>query len=289
MGFPVYFDSKNEYFINAEKRKVHSYPLGTAFIDFLELDFLRRDFLNPDILENPFAEKLRYVEDVDAFLEDLKELAPKYRLLVDLVLNSDYEPFQNINSLIRYCIYQNKIPVPDNIKVTYFCSTNGAEFTSPTDLTDLKQLSDTVKELEKLEVTMLEVYEVKCIEDALYISFIKMVTNNIMVKKCKCCDKFFIPGGRSDTEYCNRIAPGSSKTCREIGAIKKYHEKSNNNPIIKEFQKEYKKMNSRVRIKKITQNQFYDWSEKARALRDRAVTENIRLEVFMKLLKELEV
>jgi hypothetical protein len=285
LEFPLYFDNKNEYFPIGDE--IHSFPLGTAFIDFLEFDFIQRDFSNPDILDNPFTRIFKNLEDIETHITEIGGLLGNYHVLVDHVLDSDHVLFKEVNALTRYCLFQNKIPVPvDRIEVTHFCSTNGVEFNNTS---DFAQLKNTVKELQKLELTMIEIYYVKSIEEALYISFIKMVTNNVMVKKCKCCNKFFIPGGRSDTEYCNRIAPDSSKTCREVGAIKKYHEKSNNNPIMKEFQREYKKMNSRVRIKKITQTNFYDWSEKARALRDRAINENMELDIFKKLLKELEV
>jgi hypothetical protein len=233
---------------------------------------------------------LEDIADIDEYHIDLQDLTIRYGVLVSIILISDFEPLQGVDALTRYYLYQNEIPVPvDSIEVTHFCSTNGVEFSRPKDVRGFKHIPNTLKALEKIELTMLEVYKVKSIEEALYISFIKMVTNNIMVKKCKCCKKFFIPGGRSDTEYCDRLAPESSKTCREIGAIKKYHKKSNDNPIMKEFQKEYKKMNSRVRIKKITQNQFYDWSEKARSFRDRAVKENMEIDLFIKQLKEMEV
>jgi len=122
-----------------------------------------------------------------------------------------------------------------------------------------------------------------------YNQLMEMLKSNVIVNTCKHCGKLFIPEGRMDTEYCNRSIPNSVKTCREVGAIKKYHERTKNNPIMREFQKEYKKMNSRVRIKKISQNKFYEWSEKARELRDTALRENWNEADFINKLKKLEV
>jgi hypothetical protein len=133
-----------------------------------------------------------------------------------------------------------------------------------------------------------EIVECSTLESICMNQLMEMLKNNVNINRCENCGKLFIPEGRIDTEYCNRLVIGSSKTCREIGATKKYLEKSKSNPIMREFQREYKKMNSRVRIRRMTQNQFYNWSEKARELRDRAINENMALEIFMEELRKLE-
>ncbi len=59
-------------------------------------------------------------------------------------------------------------------------------------------------------------------------------------------------------------------TCKEIGAIYKQKEKVKNSLILKEYNREYKKMH-RLHYnhsKDFKEKQFKEWPEKARRLRD---------------------
>ena len=61
---------------------------------------------------------------------------------------------------------------------------------------------------------------------------------------------------------------GAGKTCKEIGAMNKRKEKVKNNPILKEFNKEYKRMYGLHynHSKQFTEKKFKDWSKKAKKL-----------------------
>jgi len=48
-------------------------------------------------------------------------------------------------------------------------------------------------------------------------------------------------------------------------------------------------MNSWVRLKKITPEQFYVWSEESRKIREKAKEENWDVERFVKTINDLEV
>jgi hypothetical protein len=74
-----------------------------------------------------------------------------------------------------------------------------------------------------------------------------------------------------------------------VGASNKYMEKINNNIYMKEFQKIYKRMNARVKNNKMTKEDFYAWSIKARARRELAIESNEDIEVFMDELESMEV
>ena len=43
--------------------------------------------------------------------------------------------------------------------------------------------------------------------------------DNIEIKKCKNCGKFFVPENRSDELYCSNIFE-NEKTCKEVGPFK---------------------------------------------------------------------
>lgn len=106
----------------------------------------------------------------------------------------------------------------------------------------------------------------ECLMEELY----SLITLNVRVKKCKNCGKYFIPKGGYVTDYCDRIPNGENTTCKRIAAIKTRKQKVNDNPILREYQKAYKRMYARVTNKKITHDDFLVWSNKAAMERDRA-------------------
>lgn len=288
----LYFDNENEY-VYVEKKST-PYPLGTAFIDFIQYDFLNRDFENSPITEeNPLLRLVNSIYKIRTDNRELKNIVSEYIKATDVVLNIDNDEFNQLDTLARFYIYHNHMKHSyDNISIKSHYSVN-QEFGDIIDINDKKYKDLTLKELTLLhkdnKYMLAETHYVETIAQALYVSFIKMVSNKIKVKKCKCCGKYFIPQGRIDTEYCNRLAPNSNKHCSEIGATKKYHTKSANNPIKKAFQKEYKKTYARIRLKKILPNEFNNWSINARKLRELAIKEDWDINKFTNSLKDMEV
>lgn len=85
-----------------------------------------------------------------------------------------------------------------------------------------------------------EQIEASSIDNTCYISFMNMMKTDTCVKKCKNCDKYFIPQNRSDTLYCDNLAPqDTTKTCKEYGARKAYHINLNNNTSMKLYRNIY--------------------------------------------------
>ena len=97
----------------------------------------------------------------------------------------------------------------------------------------------------------------------------KMITQGVMVKKCENCNRYCIPDGRSDIEYCTRsLSDQHDKTCQSIGALKKHQQKTQKNPIHKEYSRAYKRNHSRVGAGSMSQSEFLAWSDEAREKRD---------------------
>lgn len=133
-------------------------------------------------------------------------------------------------------------------------------------------------------------YSFPCILSAYYFSFVYFVENNIPIKICKNCGKYFIPENRSSSVYCNRLYK-DKKTCKEIGANIAYNEKlkkdevntlyrkilsakkmlANRNPDIPMYLEKYEKWKAEAnQFKKDiksgikTQEQFKEWLENTR-------------------------
>lgn len=94
-----------------------------------------------------------------------------------------------------------------------------------------------------------ELYAINTVEEFIRFELMNSVKNDLVINQCHCCGNFFIPIGRNDAKYCDGKAPGSKKTCREIGAILKYKVKNAEDKIYIAYNKAYKRNNSRVRKK----------------------------------------
>ena len=110
----------------------------------------------------------------------------------------------------------------------------------------------------------------------------KVVTLGVVVKKCANCGRYFVPEGRSDTEYCSRVLDDQpEKTCQSVGALLKHQKKVENNRVYQEYQKAYKRHNSRTRQRKMTQSEFLAWSDEARQHRQECLDGKMSEEDFI--------
>ena len=113
------------------------------------------------------------------------------------------------------------------------------------------------------EPEVAELYEIDWVRDLLRFELIKMIENNVFIKKCKNCGWFFIPNRRQDAEYCDRNFENTNKKCSEIGAMLRYEKKVAADPVWEVYKRNYRRQNSRTRTKKMTQTEFLQWSEQA--------------------------
>lgn len=153
-----------------------------------------------------------------------------------------------------------------------------------------------VKIIKENHIVAEEVYELQNTEEQIRFELFKVIQNNFTINKCENCGKLFIPSttsnnpnqkGRNDQKYCNNLYLNTGKTCREIGALNKQKEKVRNSLILKEYNREYKRMHGLHynHTKEFKEKQFKEWSKKARELRDNYNDEQI--EEFKITLKEL--
>lgn len=158
-------------------------------------------------------------------------------------------------------------------KIKYVCDT----ILSPQEKRlDVDKIVDIIKEK---NIVAEEVYELENTEEQIRFELFKVIQNNFVINKCKNCGRLFIPAtannnpyqkARNDQKYCNNLYLDTGKTCKEIGATNKHKEKVDDSDILKEFNREYKKMYGRhyKHPKEFTEKKFKQWSKKAIKLRD---------------------
>lgn len=69
---------------------------------------------------------------------------------------------------------------------------------------------------------------------------LSILKNGVVIRKCKNCGDYFIPGSRSDEIYCGKLLP-NGKTCKTVG----YDERVKGDSILREYRKIYKTQNAR--------------------------------------------
>lgn len=149
----------------------------------------------------------------------------------------------------------------------------------------LKSIPDIKKYMLEKHVQLVPTYEVNWFEDLIIFELFQIINNDIIVKKCKNCGYYFIPSGRSDTKYCDRVRPGNTKACNEVGPSQKY-KANNKTKIHTAYEKAYKRNYSRVRNNAITKPEFLEWSDKASKMRDDCRDGKISFEKFQSWLNQ---
>ena len=138
--------------------------------------------------------------------------------------------------------------------------------------------------IQEPEIALL--FEMNSVKDLLRFEFIKMIEHDVFIKKCKNCERFFIPRRRIDTEYCDRIWGDGPRKCSEIGATLRYERKVASNPILDAHKKTYRRFNSRARTGKMTNAEFLAWSEEAAKKRDDCLAGNLPFDEFVAWLEQ---
>jgi hypothetical protein len=111
------------------------------------------------------------------------------------------------------------------------------------------------------------------------------VEREITVRRCKKCGRYFPQTGRVSAEYCERPVPDGQQICREVGSFQQWTKKQSEDPVFKAYRKEYKKRFAWIKAGRISDTDFYAWSEQAREMKKRCDRDVISLEEFVEWLK----
>jgi hypothetical protein len=263
------------------------FDTGSILIDFLEMDsesfsfkYMKLISIINTIYQIRFNEHRILIDDKE--YSNLKKIfLGAARICFDDNVPPKYKAIEKGSTQQRYCYYTLKIN-PDiesdlqvNLKLApvLMPHVNGKQI-------DVKEWKENIRyaSLEKsaefilnTEPKYVDTFYFYTLADVLYFEFMNVIKGNVVIRRCKNCNRYFVPSGRSDAKYCNELAPGSEKSCAEIGAIKQYEKRLKNNLIIKAYRKEYKKRYARVLNGKLDRNTFFEWSENAKTKRDKTI------------------
>ena len=274
-------------------------PVGKSFSEDFNLFY-----------EDPRASKNDDSIDIDYFQSKMsagiKNIMDSYIVLqkalrdvIDFSYNINEEKYLNgLTPTQRYYIYVHSYKEDSYMELfkyltdvsfsqefdfsEYDKSIKESNFNSPESLS--KYIKNECKKNKNFQIKNY-MYSFSSLLSAYYFCVLYFVENNIPIKICKNCSKYFIPENRVSSVYCNRIFE-NNKTCKEVGANNAYKEKlkkdeinllyrktlsakkmlANRNPDIPMYLEKYEAWKSEankykqdIKSGKKTQEQFKQW------------------------------
>lgn len=129
-------------------------------------------------------------------------------------------------------------------------------------------------------------YAVQTVRDMAMLELSKMIVSDIRVRRCAFCNQLFIPVGKHDTRYCNRIPEGYTQTCQALGSSRNYAEKMQKENADALYRKMYKRLHQRKQKGAMTEKSFKKWQGDAQYQLERCKNGEITLEEFEELIKK---
>lgn len=125
------------------------------------------------------------------------------------------------------------------------------------------------------------------LRDFLYVDFFRGLERSHLPRRCDSCGRWFLLAGGKYSCYCNLPLPGDpEKTCRGIGAKKRYGSKCRTDPVWLTYNRAYKAHYARCMRGKMSAEDFERWSQYAVSLRSRAASGELSPEQYELLIRE---
>ena len=310
--FKVYINGGREFFawqsdipFITKQKKEKDFELSQTLLDFLDLE-LGDDFYDMTIQTGKEIQAL-YEPDEEhnlAFLREKFDFMAGQHVLFELLRLDWYERldkfkngeikdphkemfYKEITHLqAKLRTWQNEIrniiskaldalssnnPVQDKLALLYERQAIHETFTFEPLLTTLERVD---------KRTFTEVLRPESMREIIDFLLRAAIRQELTFKTCRSCGRYFPNTVHGNSEYCERIFQGTDKTCKEIGSVKVYQAKVEENPEYKLYNRAYKSHFARIKYKRMTKEQFKDWAVQARKFRDEVSEGKMRLEEY---------
>ena len=149
------------------------------------------------------------------------------------------------------------------------------------------QMSHEVYRREDGREKLCEVYTFDSLGAFLYFDFFRGLTRSYLPKRCDNCGRYFLLEAGKYSSYCARpLEDDPDKTCRDIGARKKYDDKCKSDPVWLAYNRAYKAHYARYMKKKMTVAEFEQRSRQAVEWRTQAEMGTLAQAEYERILKQ---
>jgi len=118
------------------------------------------------------------------------------------------------------------------------------------------------------------------IDDMMRYELVQMLVRDVKYKYCQNRKNLFIPSGRSDSLYCDRVMEGEQKACKEIGVQIVAKEKLQKNDELKIYRQAYQRLKKRVEFGYMSDEEFDKWNAEALPMRNECTDGKISFDEF---------
>ena len=130
------------------------------------------------------------------------------------------------------------------------------------------------------EETFAEVLHPNSIYDLIDYHVRECIRQEVRLRRCKNCGRWFAIMGRSTAEYCDRPVDERGRTCKDVGAIALWTKNKKTDTLFNDYRREYKKRFARTKVGKYDTATLYAWGEQARAKVEECRAEKITADEF---------
>ena len=229
------------------------------------------------------ADKPLSTAELAAQVAYYRELQPRLMALTQALFETD-DP-TNLEAKYMDLWKADKKTYPDlsygrvKLEEVWRCGWNFPTYDDATDV--LNQIEDKKDGKKAQEFFTTEVVSSEEPADLVNFMLVRYMQNNLQMKPCKYCGRYFATKRAYKTDYCDRLIDGSTKTCREAGSIRLYEKRMQEDPAVKEYKRSYKAHNARIRYGLMTREEFNEWSLEARKRRQMCLDGELSLEDFV--------
>lgn len=201
----------------------------------------------------------------------------KYKKAVDFIicLNTN-ENLHSLSFIKRQYLYLTINDIIDESIVSNFSPKKDYDFlikknSETISFNKNENLDKIIDYFENLEITPASYITVfSNFQDVCSESLNLLIEINKGVKKCNYCSEYFFVKGNYESNYCDQIFGETNRTCQQLASIERYQDKVKSNPILKEYQKAYKRNYAKRTGKRMEEDEFCSWVDEATIKRDEA-------------------
>lgn len=253
------------------------YPLGECLLSFLEFNFTEYNKKLYELSTNSHLCHSTYIQET--FLDSFAPKDHPYfytftlfhpsQMTDESIYNSFYIDTKNLDNMKKLLLTLSS----DNKSLTDFWDINNLQYQETSIFHAIEDIFEMSPLLEKpyFQTDVLTDKTLNRISIGkryintspmafCFTEFLKVLECGLRIKKCKNCNKLFVATTNHNVEYCS--------SCKNIGATKSYNKKVKQNPILKEYNKAYKRNYARIGKPGMSNEQFRNWVEEATQKRD---------------------
>lgn len=314
---PYILNNKGKNFFHFEADKPISKPLGSLFVEFINLDFKNNDTFKDFVMKylfipllqelfsnslpkSVFYEKKYYKEPSDLQLftvilstDEIEEYYNKiYKNFFNELksLQNEYLAIANLNHKNYALEALGSTVTLNNKNENYYGLINGLCLS----IENLKINFDTENTFNnrKLAGLIPFYFSSSKFEDIIIIILKELLTykSSFRIQRCQNCGKYFIPKTAHPTLFCDEIYQNNS-TCKQIGSELRHQKTLEKDSILQEYRKRYQNLASEASKSDnpIIKQMYEDYKKEGLIMRKNYIKNKITEEKFKKWINKFYI